>query len=310
LDSKIKISASIKNPISSLAINNLDLRFGNKSFIKGKIVLPNFSIGDQGVLNARIDKSFVTLKDIQSVALPKSMAQIKIENPLSKLEFFEVTNASIAGRVNHFNLGLEKLETALGSISLRSNYIIENNDLGFLFSPIKNDTLSIDLTDFNLGALINNSDLGLTTGLLQIEGSISNSGQLNLPLIRALFSKFQFNDYSYSNIEIKEASLIDDILVSNLFIKDPNIYLSYNGEISIGSTQKYEAEIHLNKMNLGALNITKDNNIYLSTDISCSTSGTSLESIAGKINLSNFSYEENQKLLNVPYFNSNFSRST
>lgn len=149
--------------------------------------------------------------------------------------------------MNHFNLGLDKLETALGYISLRSNYIIENNDLGLLFSPIKNDTLSIDLTDFNLGALINNSDLGLITGLLQIEGSISNSGQLNLPLIRALISKFQFNDYSYSKIEIKEASLIDDILVSNLLVKDPNIYLSYNGEISFGSTQKYEAEIHLKR---------------------------------------------------------------
>lgn len=309
MDSKIRISASIKNPISSLAINNLDLRFGNKSYIKGKIVLPNFSIGDQGVLNARIDKSFVSLKDIQNVALPKSMAPIKIENPLSKLEFIEVANASIAGRVNHFNLGLDKLETALGSISLRSNYTIENNDLGLLFSPIKKDTLSIDLTDFNLGAFINNSDLGLATGLLQIEGSISKSGQLNLPMLRALFSKFQFNDYSYSNIEIKEASLIDDILVSNLFIKDPNIYLSYNGEISIGSTQKYIAEIQLKKMNLGALNITQDNNIYLSTDISCSISGPSLELISGQVNFNGLSYKEAEKELIVPNFNANFSRS-
>ena len=309
MDSKIRISASIKNPISSLAINNLDLRFGNKSYIKGKIVLPNFSIGDQGVLNARIDKSFVSLKDIQNVALPKSMAPIKIENPLSKLEFIEVANASIAGRVNHFNLGLDKLETALGSISLRSNYTIENNDLGLLFSPIKKDTLSIDLTDFNLGAFINNSDLGLATGLLQIEGSISKSGQLNLPMLRALFSKFQFNDYSYSNIEIKEASLIDDILVSNLFIKDPNIYLSYNGEISIGSTQKYIAEIQLKKMNLGALNITEDNNIYLSTDISCSISGPSLELISGQVNFNGLSYKEAEKELIVPNFNANFSRS-
>ena len=310
MDSKIRISASIKNPISSLVINNLDLRFGNKSFIKGKIVLPNFSIGDQGVLNARIVKSFVTLKDIQNVALPKSMGPFKIDPAISKLEFFKATNASIAGKMNRFNFGLDELETALGSISLKSNYLIENNDLGLLFSPIKSDTLSIDLTDFNLGALINNSDLGLTTGLLQIEGSISNSGQLNLPIIRGLFSKFQFNDYSYSNIEINEASLIDDILFSNLSIKDPNIDLSYNGEISIGSTQKYIAEIQLKKMNLGALNISKDNNIFLSTDISCSISGPSLELMSGKINLSNFSYEENQKVVHVPYFNSNFSRNS
>ena len=310
MDSKIRISASIKNPISSLAINNLDLRFGNKSFIKGKIVLPNFSIGDQGVLNARIDKSFVRLKDIESVALPKSMEPFKIDASISQLEFFKVTNANIAGKVNRFNFGLDELETALGSISLKSNYLIENNELAFKFTPQNSDGYSIDIRDFNLGSLIDNSDLGNISGLIQIEGSIANNGELRLPIIRGLFSKFQFNDYSYSNIEIIEASLIDDILFSNLSIKDPNIDLSYNGEISIGSTQKYIAEIHLKKMNLGALNISKDNNIFLSTDISCSISGPSLELMSGKINLSNFSYEENQKEVNVPYFNSNFSRNS
>ena len=309
MDSKIRISASIKNPISSLAINNLDLRFGNKSYIKGKIVLPNFSIGDQGVLNARIDKSFVSLKDIQNVALPKSMAPIKIENPLSKLEFIEVANASIAGRVNHFNLGLDKLETALGSISLRSNYTIENNDLGLLFSPIKKDTLSIDLTDFNLGAFINNSDLGLATGLLQIEGSISKSGQLNLPMLRALFSKFQFNDYSYSNIEIEQASLLNEILKAKLEISDPNINLTYQGEISLGKAQKYIGDMHLENLNLGALNFTKDNNIFLSTDVSFATSGPSLELISGQVNFNGLSYKEAEKELIVPNFNANFSRS-
>ena len=309
MDSKIRISASIKNPISSLAINNLDLRFGNKSSIKGKIVLPNFSIGDQGVLNARIVKSFVTLKDIQSIALPKSMEPFKIDPAISKLEFFETTNASIAGKMNRFNFGLDELETALGSISLKSNYLIENNDLGLLFSPLKSDTLSIDLTDFNLGALINNSDLGLTTGLLQIEGSISKSGQLNLPIIRGLFSKFQFNDYSYSNIEIEQASLLKEILKAKLEISDPNINLTYQGEISLGKAQKYIGDMHLENLNLGALNFTKDNNIFLSTDVSFATSGPSLELISGQINFNGLSYKEAEKELIVPNFNANFSRS-
>jgi hypothetical protein len=309
MDSKIRISASLKNPISSLAINNLDLRFGNKSFISGKIVLPNFSIGDQGVLNARIVKSFVTLKDIQSVALPKSMEPFKIDPAISKLVFFKATNASVAGKMNRFNFGLEELETALGSISLKSNYLIENNDLGLLFSPLKSDTLSIDLTDFNLGALINNSDLGLTTGLIQIEGSISNSGQLNLPIIRGLFSKFQFNDYSYSNIEIEQASLLNEILKAKLEISDPNINLTYQGEISLGKAQKYIGDMHLENLNLGALNFTKDNNIYLSTDVSFTTSGPSLELISGQINFNGLSYKEAEKELIVPNFNANFSRS-
>jgi hypothetical protein len=309
MDSKIKICASIKNPISSLAINNLDLRFGKESFVKGKFILPNFRLGDQGVLNAKIVKSKISLKDIGNFALPKSMAPIKIENPLSKLEFFAISNTSLFGKINHFNLGLDKLETALGSISLKSNYLIENNDLGLLFSPLKSDTLSIDLTDFNLGALINNSDLGLTTGLLQIEGSISKSGQLNLPIIRGLFSKFQFNDYSYSNIEIEQASLLNEILKAKLEISDPNINLTYQGEISLGKAQKYIGDMHLENLNLGALNFTKDNNIYLSTDVSFATSGPSLELISGQINFNGLLYKEAVKELIVPNFNTNFSRS-
>ena len=43
MDSKLIFSASIKNPISSLAINNLDLQFGKESFVKGKFILPNFN---------------------------------------------------------------------------------------------------------------------------------------------------------------------------------------------------------------------------------------------------------------------------
>ena len=74
MNSKIKISASIKNPVSSLVINSLDLHFGKESFFKGKIALPNFSIGDRGVLDAKISKSLLTLKDIQAFTLPKSMA--------------------------------------------------------------------------------------------------------------------------------------------------------------------------------------------------------------------------------------------
>ena len=204
---------------------------------------------------------------------------------------------------------MDNLETALGSISLRSSYVIDNNDLALSFTPQKSDSLSIDLVDFNLGALINNSDLGLATGLIQIEGSISNSGELKLPLIRALFSKFQFNEYSYSNIEIKQASLLDDILKAKLDINDPNINLSYQGEISLGKAQKYIVDMQLDKMNLGALNFTKDNDIYLSSDISFAISGPSLELVSGQINFNGLSYREANKELIVPNFKANFSRS-
>ena len=120
MDSKIKISANIKNTLSSLAISNLDLRFGNKSFVKGRFILPNFSVGDQGVLNAKILKSKISVTDIGNLTLPKSMAPIKIDAAISKLEFFTISNASVVGKINHFNFGLDNLETALGSISLRS----------------------------------------------------------------------------------------------------------------------------------------------------------------------------------------------
>ena len=309
MDSKLRISVNIKNPISSLAINNLDLRFGKESFVKGRFILPNFSVGDQGVLNAKILKSKISVTDIGNLTLPKSMVPIKIDAAISKLEFFTISNASVVGKINHFNFGLDNLETALGSISLRSSYVIDNNDLALSFTPQKSDSLSIDLVDFNLGALINNSDLGLATGLIQIEGSISNSGELKLPLIRALFSKFQFNEYSYSNIEIKQASLLDDILKAKLDINDPNINLSYQGEISLGKAQKYIVDMQLDKINLGALNFTKDNDIYLSSDISFAISGPSLELVSGQINFNGLSYREANKELIVPNFKANFSRS-
>lgn len=309
MNSKIKISASIKNPVSSLVLNNLDLHFGKESFFKGKIALPNFSISDR-VLDAKISKSLLTLKDIQAFALPKSMAPLKIDDAISKLEFFNISNASLVGQIDHFNLGLDNLETALGSVSLKSNYIFENNDLAFKFTPQNPNLSAINLKDFNLGYLINNSDLGFIDGLIQVDGMLKSSGELVLPNINASITKFDYDKYSYQNILIKKGSFLNDVFYGDITIDDPNVKLTYVGNIGLTGKPKCNFTMNIEHLNLVAFKLINGNNSHISTDISCSFSGPSLELMSGKINLSNFSYEENQKVVNVPYFNSNFSRNS
>ena len=309
MNSKIKISASIKNPVSSLVINSLDLHFGKESFFKGKIALPNFSIGDRGVLDAKISKSLLTLKDIQAFTLPKSMAPLKIDDAISKLEFFNISNASLVGQIDHFNLGLDNLETALGSVSLKSNYIIENNDLAFKFTPQNPNLSAINFKNFNLGYLINNSDLGFIDGVIQVDGMLKSSGELVLPNINASITKFDYDKYSYQNIRINKASFLNDVFYGDFVIDDPNVKLSYVGNICFTGMPNYDFTMNIEHINLAALNLVKGKNHHISAEIACNFSGTNFELASGTININNFDYSENQEVLAIPYFNLDFSRT-
>ena len=308
MNSKIKISASIKNPVNHLVINNLDLHFGNESFFKGKIALPNFSIGDR-VLDAKISKSFLTLKDIQAFALPKSMDPLKIDDAISKLEFFNISNASLVGQIDHFNLGLDNLETALGSVSLKSNYIFENNDLAFKFIPQNPNLSAINFKNFNLGYLINNSDLGIIDGVIQVDGMFKSSGELVLPNINASITKFDYDKYSYQNININKASFLNDVFYGDFVIDDPNVKLSYVGNICFTDMPNYDFTMNIEHINLAALKLINGKNSHISAEIACDFSGTNFNLASGTININNFDYYENKQFLAIPYFNLNFSRT-
>jgi len=309
MNSKIKISASIKNPVSSLVLNNLDLHFGEESFFKGKIALPNFSIGDRGVLDAKISKSLLTLKDIQAFTLPKSMDPLKIDDAISKLEFFNISNASLVGQIDHFNLGLDNLETALGSVSLKSNYIIENNDLAFKFKPQNPNLSAINLKDFNLGYLINNSDLGFIDGVIQVDGMLKSSGELVLPNINALITKFDYDKYSYQNILIKKGSFLNDVFYGDIIIDDPNVKLTYVGNIGLTGKPKCNFTMNIEHLNLVAFKLINGNNSHISAEIKCDFSGVSLDLASGSININNFDYSSKGQVFSIPYFTLDFSRT-
>jgi len=309
MDSKLIFSASIKNPISSLAINNLDLQFGKESFVKGKFILPNFNIENQGVLNAKISKSLLTLKDIQTFTLPKSMEPLKIDDAISKLEFFNISNASLVGQIDHFNLGLDNLETALGSVSLKSNYIIENNDLAFQFTPQNPNLSAINLKDFNLGYLINNSDLGFIDGVIQVDGMLKSSGELVLPNINASITKFDYDKYSYQNILIKKGSFLNDVFYGDITIDDPNVKLTYVGNIGLTGKPKCNFTMNIEHLNLAAFKLINGNNSHVSAEIKCDFSGASLDLVSGTININNFDYSSKGQAFTIPYFTLDYSRT-
>ena len=57
-------------------------------------------------------------------------------------------------------------------------------------------------------------------------------------------------DISISLDDQNDHKLLNDILKAKVEISDPNINLTYQGEISLGKAQKYIGDMHLENLNL------------------------------------------------------------
>ncbi|MFM7682061.1 MAG: translocation/assembly module TamB domain-containing protein, partial [Bacteroidota bacterium] len=241
-------------------------------------------------------------KELESFNLPKENGKISIEKPISKFVFAEISNLKTKGVLNNFNLIFKDLNTNIGTISL-NNYLTfsQRNDTSF-FKPFSNDSTFIALQNFNLSELIDDRNFGIVDGKIKLQGLYTGSGAFELSDIFAKLNKFDYSNYSYSSITLNNGSLKDDIIQAKLNISDPNLSLKYDGKISIGKKQEYKVELDLEKALLGKLGFSNNENLFLSTKVTCDLKGTSLDEIKGNITANFLSYKEDSNDLNIPEF--------
>lgn len=309
MDANLFIKGTVSNPLSKLTITNLDLRYGKKTRIQGNFVLPDFRKEEFADLNEDLRYAYIEMKELESFNLPKGSGKIAFGNPVSKFKFTEISNLKTRGKLNNFKLIFNDIKTNIGTISL-NNYLgfIQKNDTTY-FSPITNDSTYITLQNFNLSEFIENQNFGNVDGRIKLKGLYTPIGTLELKDIFAEFSRFDFSNYPYSSIKLTNGSLKDDIIQAKLDISDPNLSLKYDGKICIGKKQEYKVEIDIEKALLGKLGFSDNDNMFLSTKITCDLKGSTLDDLKGNITSKFLSYSEDSNDLNIPEFKLDLERS-
>ncbi len=309
MDDVVNLSASVSNPLKDMQIKNLNVRIGNKTFIKGNVDLPDFRKGNADNYKVFLSKGYVSLKDVEKLHLPKGNAALKFEGPVAKMAFCDIKNLRFSGNQETMRVMADSLETAIGTVSLRQFIQLKNEPKAFSFAPMSLDSTAVTLHNVNLGQLIDNKDLGIVSGKANLTGKFSSNGDMALEHLRASLSRFDYNGYSYSNIELKEGALINEELDAVLAIKDPNLELNYDGKINFGNEQHYSVDLELAFANLGKLNFTNEQDVRLSTSIVTDLHGTSMDDISGTIQANFLQYQEKGDELNIPVLKLDVSHS-
>lgn len=153
---------------------------------------------------------------------------------------------------------------------------------------------SIDLDGFNIGGIIDNKMFGLATLHVDVDGQGFNQKSLNTS-VKGAIAQFKVNNYNYKNITVDgqfKWPYFNGLLNSN----DPNLRMSFDGLLDMSKNRKkYDFNAQIDYADLHILNFMKKDTLSIfKGNIIADASGNSLNTLAGKLHVTNLSYQNSK----------------
>ena len=222
-------TATMIGTLESFHIKPLQLRYED-TFFSGDLVVNESEIG------INIDNLSTNFSEWNNL-LPN--LQQTLLAPLERMG-----KRSISGLVQ---LGKEANQTELKIVGSSSSA-----DIDLQFYPFGDDwrySGFVSVDEFNLGQLLNQDNLGVTTFALDIDGQGFKFEALKTKL-HGTFDSFAFNSYNYQNIDVN--GFFDRGLFNgNLSVDDPSLQLDFEGSFdTFGETKNISCFAQVGHANL------------------------------------------------------------
>lgn len=164
----------------------------------------------------------------------------------------------------------------------------------------------IDLNRFNLGELTGQKDIGLATLHLDVDGAGFNKESLNTN-VKGGIEQFVFNKYNYKDITV-DGRLKWPFFEGSLESNDPNLLMSFDGLLDMGKKKMdYDFHAKIDYADLKMLNFMKKDSISIfKGDFVLDANGSNLNDLAGQLQVSSLSYQNNRN----SYYFEDFSISS
>ncbi len=283
---KYYIDSHILGTLNNLKFNNLKFNDLNDNEVVGNLQLKNlFGKGDQKFyLKGSFDRLTASQASISRV-LPNLLGK-NLPKQLQKL-----------GRVD-----------LKGDVEMTQKWVIADVDLfsklGHVIGDFKMDKIDnidratyngqFELDNFDLGAFLDERDLGRTSVVLDIDGTGFSKKYLNTKM-KGNIGQFKYNGYTYRNIDV-DGTMKMPYFKGFLNSKDPNLKMTFDGLVDLSKKKKeYDFDAKIEYADLKKTNLyTKDAKSIFSGNITMKAKGNTLEDLAGVVELENISYS-NQK---------------
>ena len=283
---KFYIDSHILGTLNDLKFNNLKFNDLNDNEVVGNLQLKNlFGKGDQKFyMKGSFDRLTASQASVSKV-LPNLLGK-NLPKQLQKL-----------GRVD-----------LKGNVELTQKWIIADVDLfsklGHVIGDFKMDKIDnidqakydgqFELDNFDLGAFLEEKDLGRTSVVLDINGTGFSKKYLNTKM-KGNIGQFKYNGYTYRNINV-DGTMKMPYFKGFFDSKDPNLKMTFDGLVDLSKKKKeYDFDAKIVYADLKKTNLyTKDAKSIFSGNITMKAKGNTLEDLAGIVELENISYT-NQK---------------
>ena len=278
---KIHFTSQFKGTLNDFNLTNLKLKSDKKAIINGDLHFINAINRENGfVLNTNLTNltsNYKQLKELLPNILGKTLP--------SSFEMFG--DFTLKGKSH---ITTKNIDAQLEILS----------DLGKSISDLKLTNINdidnakykgkIELIDFNLGRIINDSLVGQFSMIADVDGKGFTKEMLNTSVIGHI-TKHQYKGYTYSNIDVNGV-FKNQHFDGKMEVNDKNIKLTFKGLADLSSTVnsfKFKADVdyaNFNKLNL----FKRDEKSILKGKIDIDLKGNTIDNIVGKIHFTDASY--------------------
>ncbi len=242
-----EITGTVSGTVNNLNGRNLDIRVGNRAFMRG-----NFDGDDltKGADLMRMTFDFQQLQsDIQSIR--------NIIPGFNAPQYFDrLGNIGFSGTYqvlfsyNHLLTG--NLTSNLGSAKVDMELDLTGGREKAVYSG------RLNLNNFDLGAWTGNPNFGKTTFNVNIA---DGSTGLTLPTLSAKLQgqidTFYFKGYNYKNVKL-DGSFEKKVFDGTVGIQDPNVDFVFDGSINLrDTTPVFIFKTDIRRLDLGKINLSK-----------------------------------------------------
>lgn len=276
----IEASGHIVGVVNDLHGSELNAKMGNISF-KGNCNVKNSTHAKDIYIEAT-DMDFVGYaKDYQKYIVPLSGYELP-EN-IQKLQYLEL-NGSYVGDLNEIALkGAVKTALGKGQVDINLTNVTDPDYLKYIGF--------IDFNAFELGAFLEQEDLGLVSINGKIDGvgttteNIDFKGDLNIAYLDV---------YNYRLTNIQAIGRMDDSkFVGNLSVNDKNLHGQFDGLIDFNSEiQQYDFHLKLDTADLFELGVSKDTIAILTGDVKVDLDYQDINNFKGNLDVRDITYSE------------------
>lgn len=289
----LRVNGQVSGYVNDLKAQNLLVQSGQATYIKGNFSLTGLPNIKQTLLDLDFEQISTNRNDLNFI-IAKATGNQKSLVPQLADKFGTVNfKGRFTGFINDF-IAYGEFKTKLGRIETDVNMKILENATPSYSGVIKT-------FDFDLGELLDRSDLGRTTLTANVKGKGFKANSLQ-EQVKGHIQYLDFKDYRYNDINI-DSRLGSKVFNGKILVNDPNLKLDFDGEIDLNQEiPAFNFIASIKEANLLNLKLLKDS-ISFDADLKANFSGSNLDNIEGLVAINNIHLTNNLNSFDVDSVN-------